>query len=790
MMMSFLMTSCVEEMTAQLGDPDNKDCYGVYFPSQKGLGDIQVGPNDPKSLTLQVRRTNTRGSITVPLTIESEHMGIFSTTELVFEEDAPVAEVKVFFPNIKLGVKYDCTIKVKGDEYVSSYSQNASHMSFSVTCVKWTKLIGPNGETTGKWRDGIFPEWFSVANPNLEQDVVIEERDDLPGYYRIFDVYGSTYMTNMFGMNASSICLEKNYTYIDATNPEKVWIPTFKTGIVMSAEYGEISIASYVAENEEFGASISSIYGSLKDGVITFPANSLQMHLALLGWYPTNSFGLHRVILPGFRALDDMINLSVGITQPNGQIPVDIKMGADVKKVKIYTEAGRVAESVIAGYAQDIANDSMKTNQPDVTYDQTLNLTFDKTGDYTIVAVGLGADGKLLNYAFDTFGYKKDQSEKPVDINFGLIASNKYLPDGMTAENSLEIYINGKDIKRLHVGLYEKETFYSDEANYWKAVEASQLTESNLALVNGSGLSLVQGGLVPGTEYVLAIKAYNGYTEMTDVAIATTGGVWDYRLASYGPEDQDSDIMLNIIDRSAYYGTYNYYAMEATSSRYCLGQVTIEDSETVYSGVPCVKVSGLFPYIRKTYGVKDDSMDFYYYSGYIWNYDLRLEYFIFEGMYVYAEAMLYASNGSAYGGQGGLFGAFVKKPGKEGAQSCIAIMDSGMAASQLGVTFSGFALLGFEDSNHTRSIGLLDLVEEMLLVPVDQDPNPIYAPKKTEEDDVQKAGAKLLYNMSQQKHYVNLVESSEGYMMSLVDGLKNQKTVTNYFNPSKAHNLN
>lgn len=790
MLVSFLMTSCVEEMTAQLGDPDNKDCYGVYFPSQKGLGDIQVGPDDPKTLTLQVRRTNTRGSLTVPLTIESEHMGIFSTSELVFEEDAPVAEVKVYFPNIKLGVKYDCTIKVKGDEYVSSYSQNASHMSFSVTCVKWTKLVGANGETTGKWRDGVFPEWFTVAQPNLEQSVVIEERDDLPGYYRIFDVYNSTYMSNMFGMNASSVCLEQNYTYIDATNPEKVWIPTFKTGIVMSADYGEMSIASYVAENEEFGASISSIYGTMKDGVITFPANSLQLHLAVLGWYPSNSFGLHRVILPGYRAIDDAISISAGITQPNGLIPVEIKMGADVKRVKIYTEEGKMAESVIAGYAEEIAKGTKEPNHSDITVGQTLNLSFDKTGDYTIIAVGIGIDGKLISYAFDTFGYKKDASEKPVDINFGLICSDKYSPDGMTAENSLEIYINGKDIKRLHVGLYEKETFYADEANHWKAVEASQLNEDNLALVNGSGLSLVQSGLVPGTEYVLAVKAYNGYTEMTDIAIETTGGQWDYRLASYGSEDQDMDIMLNVVDKSAYYGTYNYYAMEATSSRYCLGEVTIGDSETLYQGVPCVKVSGLFPFLRKTYGVKDDSMDFYYYSGYIWNYDLRLDYFIFEGMYVYTEAMLYASNGSAYGGQGGLYGAFVKKAGKDGAQTCIAIMDSGMAASQLGVTFSGFALLGFEDSNRTQSMGLLDLVEGMILVPKGQDPNPVYPPEQTKEDDVQTAGTKLYYNMSKNKHYVNLVETSEGYMMSLIDRIQNQKTVTNLFNPSKAKYLN
>ena len=86
MLMSFLMTSCVEEMTAQLGDPDNKDCYGVYFPSQKGLGDLQVGPDDAKSITLMVRRTNTKGALTVPLTVESEHPGIFSVSELSFEE--------------------------------------------------------------------------------------------------------------------------------------------------------------------------------------------------------------------------------------------------------------------------------------------------------------------------------------------------------------------------------------------------------------------------------------------------------------------------------------------------------------------------------------------------------------------------------------------------------------------------------------------------------------------------------------------------------------------------------
>lgn len=785
LLVSLMMTSCADGLVAELGEPDNEDCYGVYFPTQKGTGDLHVGPDDPKTFTFQVRRTNTRGSLAVPVTVESNYPGIFTTTEVFFEEDAPTAEISIHFPSIKLGVKYDCTVRVTGDEYVSSYSKNASHLSFSVTCVKWNKLVGDKGETTGLWRDGIFPEWFSVANPNLEQSVVIEERDDLPGYYRIFDVYSATYMTNMFNMNASSICLEKNYTYIDATNPEKVWIPTFKTGIVMSAEYGEISIASYVVENEEFDPSISSIYGTLKDGVITFPANSLQMHLALLGWYPANSYGLHRVILPGYRAIDDVISLEAGITGEDGKLPVKINLGVDVKTVKLYSEEGEIAESVIAGYAEQIAAGTMQTNHSDISSSTTVKLQFDKTGDYTLIAVGLGADGKLINYAFDTFGYKKNADEKPVDLKFGLIRSNKYAPDGMTEENSLEIYINGSDIQRLHVGLFEKEAFDNDQVNYWKTVAASELNEANLTLVNGSGLSLVQSGLVPGTEYVLALRAYNGYTETDYVAVETTGGEWDYRLASYTSDDQDADKMLNVLDKTDYMGTYNYYAMEATSSRYCLGKVKIEDSSTTYQGVPCVKVSGLFPHLRKTYNVDDDSMDFYYYSGYIWNYDYRPEYFIFEGMYVFTDCMLYASNGSAYGGQGGIFGAFVKK-NKDGAKMCIALMDSGIAAAQLGVSFNGFALIGFEDSNHSVSMGLLDLVEGMVLVPEADDPDPVYPPKATEKEDVQTAGVKMLYNMSQQKQYVNFVESPEGYMMSLIDKMQSKDNVTNYFNLSRA----
>lgn len=788
-LMSFMMTSCADELTAELGAPDDPDCYGIYFPSQEGTGDLQIGPDDAKSLVFKVKRLNTRGALTVPVTIESEYPGVFSASEIIFEEDSPNATFEVYFPSVKMGTKYDCTIRVEGSEYVSSYSQNPSHLSFTVTCVKWNRLVGDNGETTGLWRDGVFAEWFTLARPNHEQAVEIYERDDMPGYYRIFDVYGVSFMTNMFGMDASSVCLEKHYTYIDATDPEKVWIPTFKTGCVLSAEYGEMSIGSYVVENDDFDASISSIYGKMENGVITFPANALQLHFAILGWYPSNTAGMHRIILPGYRALEDDITISAGITADDGRIPVDIKMGQDIKTLKLYAAEGALTESVVAGIAEDIAAGRVQTELTDMKGSGTINLTFDKTGTYTLVAVGLDKDGKLSRYAYESFGYKAGGDEMPVILNYGLICSDKYAPNGMTSENSLELYINGEDIKRLNVGLYEKEKFDKNTEAFMKALGASQINEENLALVNGEGLSLVQSGLVPGTEYILVMRAYNGYSEEEFFATEFTGGEWDYRLAFYSGEDIDSETMMNILSPASYHGTYNYYAMEATSSRNYLGKVVIEPSSTVYQGQQCVKVSGLFPFMRKTYHVEDDSMDFYYYNGYIWNYRLRSEYFIFEGMYVYISAMMYESSGSAYGGQGGLIGAFVKKAGEPDAKTCIAMIDSGAGAQQ-GLSFEGLAVLGYEDANHSVAVGLLDLVESIVLIPEADDPDPIEnKDQQAEKADVRKAGVELFEKMKRNT-YMNYVETDEGLMMSLIDRLHSQDNVRNYLDMGNAIMIN
>lgn len=133
----------------------------------------------------------------------------------------------------------------------------------------------------------------------------------------------------------SGNCMYESYTYVDATDPDKVWIPTFKTGLTLHSDYGEISV----------GSSISSVYGTLRDGVISFPSGALQMKLELMGWYSANSTGKHRIILPGYRAKDYDLELLAGVSDDSGLIPVKVDGGMDVIQVWMAAYEGTLTET-------------------------------------------------------------------------------------------------------------------------------------------------------------------------------------------------------------------------------------------------------------------------------------------------------------------------------------------------------------------------------------------------------------------------------------------------------------
>ena len=780
--LSMALVSCVKEEAYAPGELDDENCYGVYFPTQTGVGDLQIEPDDPTTLTFIARRTNTRGEIHVPVRIKSNYQ-IFTVDEVVFEDGSPVADVVVHFPSAKIATTYECSLLLEGDEFVSKYSANPSHLSFSVTRVKWNDVVGPNGETTGRWRDGIFPEWFSVASPNLERSITLQERDDMPGFYRIWDVYSEEYLGNMFGSNMSSICVSQHYTYINATDPDKVWIPTFKTGAVFSPSYGMTSIGSYVVENsDDFDPSIASVYGTLKDGVITFPYGALQMKLESYGWYSTNSAGLHRIILPGYRAKDYDMSVSAGVSDKFGNLPVNVTLGTDIAQVKLAVFEGTLTESAAAQKAQLLADNAASEELGEVvtvSSSSTVDYSFDASGMYTVVAAGFDLAGTYRVMSHAAFGYlEKGDDSNEVILSCGLITSDKYAADGMTAKNSMEIYISGKGIQRLHAGFYTKEQWTKNEAQLKKDLEGSQMTKSSLDQINGGGLFLKQGYLVPGTEYVLVIKAYNGYREQYFVAGGKTAGDWDPRLAEYDLSDVD----MNLIpaDHTGYFGKYHYYAFEGDMySRAYLGDVTISqtfpsDYTPSLTGYTFVNIKGLFP-LARTFGLEDDSYTFLYYDNVLYNFEQAFESFYSDGALFYPAAYMYSASGSAFGGRMGLMGAFVQ-------DGYLAIMDSGMFADY-GEVIDGMAVIAYQDPNHTTYAGVIDIVSGMLLVREDLDPNPIYDERREEKNNASAAAVQSYlsaYNDILRRGPQNYVETFETYLMKAIQGARSQVRIKNY----------
>ena len=93
-------------------------------------------------------------------------------------------------------------------------------------------------------------------------------------------------------------------------------------------------------------------------------------------------------------------------------------------------------------------------------------------GSTANIAVGLSRLGETVSF----FGKAGDDANKVI-LSSGLICSDKYASEGLTSKNSLEIYISGKDIQRLHAGLYSKEKWDANPEAVKKEIVQSQMTK-------------------------------------------------------------------------------------------------------------------------------------------------------------------------------------------------------------------------------------------------------------------------------------------------------------------------
>ena len=222
-------------------------------------------------------------AIEVPITITNGMDSVFTVSTAKFEAGAWDGEYTLSFPEAKEGIPYEVQLAVQDTRFVSSYSSECT-AKVTVTRVKWVPagfLYDDNGdklEGYAECTDDLVGFLFGWGNLNFK--VELQEREDMPGMYRMVNAY-------KYFPAATDWTGPDYYMVIDATDPEKV---------------------SFTEEVYDLGFNIGSYgnpivysvgYGTLENGAITFPPNAFYLGLSVYtggdaNWYanPSGAFML------------------------------------------------------------------------------------------------------------------------------------------------------------------------------------------------------------------------------------------------------------------------------------------------------------------------------------------------------------------------------------------------------------------------------------------------------------------------------------------------------------------
>ena len=731
------LASCVQDLVEK-GEPEN-DSYGVYFGTlTEAQKSVEFDPAEKAELTFTAFRTVEDDEITVPVVVSATGAGkdassLFSASAVKFEDGQKETKFTVSFPEAELGTTYSVSISCKDEKYIKIYSQTPTSVSFNVTRVKWNLVKGPNGEEYGSWKDDIMSSLFGlpVLFP-VNDKIKIYERDDKKGFYRIPNVYNPYMVAKFFGGQYSEKEIEENctpglYAYIDATNPDKVWLPVQESGVVISNE-GYITYASMCQEN---GFSGSSSYGTMTNGVIKFPQKSILVDFSVAGgWYYANTSGNLVIVMPGCKDNDYSLSIATDLSE-NGVTPVEIEMGADLAKTKYKFYEGKVAAADLPFEALAISRDEEAAF---VEESGVVDASFEKTGIYTVIAVGVDAKGEMQAYKSAEFSYVAADDEVPVVLSCGIGSAAKYVPQGYNTDNTVEVYVYGEDLVEVKLAAVKLTDMITNQAGCIQTLlQTKSVDAKTLELINTTGYAGPVTGLLPGTEYILLAYASNGYEEdlfMSEESISTTGDP----LPIYQQfEDVDEELLPETKDK--YYGSYNLYAVNGENKTGLRDYIcTVKISDGGYdeaNKMDLVKVENFWGEVADYYAV-DATTNFAFSGGVL----IQLPNFYGQSgknPAYYAALMTFCDAGSFGPGESTMYGGYVI----DGYISFFSRYSN--------YDFNTMAFYIFGDAEYSTTLGTAEYYEQLLLVDATKDDNGIVpAPKSKKAHTLTKVDYTLL----------------------------------------------
>lgn len=294
------MASCANEYEYQPAPQDaDADRAIVSFP--EATKSVQADPNGATSEVVTILRANTENECKVVFDVLENTDDAITFTQPVFAAGDSATTFTVDYSKCEIGKSYTLKLQVTNPELVSQYD-NGTTYTFSVIRIKWNPAgfyydaAGNKVEGEVMYTEDFLTTFFSVSNKTYP--VELEERDDMPGMYRLKNPYGARYPYNEPGDYDPD---NDYYLVIDATDPEKVYIPSL-TNLGFNWGYGDFyawSLAGYYLSRGN-AATAEAYYGKIENGAITFPEKALMIAMEEyndFGLYQANSKGAFSVVL-------------------------------------------------------------------------------------------------------------------------------------------------------------------------------------------------------------------------------------------------------------------------------------------------------------------------------------------------------------------------------------------------------------------------------------------------------------------------------------------------------------
>ena len=640
--LALLLGACTQE-NLEKGSPELDGCMGIYFiEGQPNAKDHTLEKNvDESSLDFTLRRVISDEAVEVPYEfsvykiVQTMEPGDTAYTEepvyddkwfqfgkLVFNKNQKEATITVKFDKLPTGVRYRCSISITDPKYVHTYGYASTSVSFSVQTFEWSKIKGK-----AVYREGFFADIISFKEQYLETEVDIYERKDKKGFYRLDNVYSAAFLARLNegeeAYNENKAALEKQYSpyviegsklFVDASDPKKVYIPNQDVGLTSSFLGGTVYIASDVPE--VFGAESNLLYGTLEDGVITFPKNAIT--LGMSGYYYfSNIAGKFRIVLPGGKTEDYGIDLSMEDAADDNSRPITFKPAKDVASIKYKVYPGKITELALESRVKDTDKNGTEFTVASEEKEIKKNITPGDdaaTNIYTLVACTYDSEGNMHEHATIEFGYVKPGEEKKVKIFMGLYTDNQFSQHGYSAENSFRYWVRGEDITSAQLSYYPTAYYETYKETIHKQIKryGSVDTQTLKALNSKDGLSGMLGNsFKAGTNYTFLVYAENGYYGEFFTDTVNTRGIQDPVKRSYYKIDLER---YEQPSADAYSGAWVPVSVDifgnSATGRMIRGKKDNHEVELKVEGEEVV-ISGLFPSLSTDPDTRFDLKDGY-----------------------------------------------------------------------------------------------------------------------------------------------------------------------------------